>query len=56
MAVYQYECILDGIFDYEYAIGKNPDTEICRVCGDTVRRKFSATPAIFRGGGWGGKS
>lgn len=54
MAIYQFECELDGIFDYEYPIGKNPEKEICKVCGGDAKRVWVATRAIFRGGGWGG--
>jgi putative FmdB family regulatory protein len=28
---------------------------MCTSCNSTMVRQWSATPAIFRGGGWGGK-
>jgi len=28
---------------------------LCTTCNSTMIRQWNATPAIFRGGGWGGK-
>ena len=56
MAKYQYECELDGVFDYEFPIGTNPVTVDCKVCGDTANRRFTPLLTIFRGTGWAGKS
>ena len=28
---------------------------MCTTCNSTMIRQWSATPAIFRGGGWGGQ-
>lgn len=54
MAKYEYECELDGIFDFEYPIGQQPETEDCPVCEDLIKRKFSTFGVSFKGTGWGG--
>jgi predicted nucleic acid-binding Zn ribbon protein len=40
------------LFKKEFHDDTNPD---CIVCEKPMRKVFSATPAHFRGNGWGGK-
>jgi predicted nucleic acid-binding Zn ribbon protein len=55
MAVYLYECLLDGVIEKVFQIGTAPETLKCKVCKDEMKRKYTANAAIFRGNGWGGK-
>jgi predicted nucleic acid-binding Zn ribbon protein len=54
MATYQYECELDGVFDYTFVIGTAPESAPCKVCGGETERKFNTFAAVFKGTGWGG--
>jgi len=54
MAVYLYECLLDGVVEKTFQIGTAPETVACRICKEQMKRKYTATPAHFRGSGWGG--
>ena len=54
MPIYEYECELDGIFEWEFPMGDALSVMPCRVCGGNTTRKFSPTLSIFKGRGWGG--
>jgi predicted nucleic acid-binding Zn ribbon protein len=53
MAIYEYECELDGIKEIEFLIGTAPYTAPCGICGDTMKRKYNKVGIQFKGIGWG---
>ena len=54
MPFYDYECPKDGIIIAIYKTFSDETVPNCETCGTETVKKFEATPAIFRGGGWGG--
>jgi predicted nucleic acid-binding Zn ribbon protein len=48
VAIYEYKCVVDGVFDVSRPIGTAPAAIGCAVCGIEARRVFSA-PMLFRG-------
>ena len=48
MAIYEYQCDQDGVFEVTRPIGTASESLTCRVCGSEARRVFSA-PMLFRG-------
>lgn len=55
MPFYDYECPKDGIIIAIYKTFSDETVPNCETCGTETVKKFEATPAIFRGGGWGGQ-
>lgn len=54
MPVYDYKCIVcNAQYSQERSIHAEADTPIC--CGMNMERVWQATPAHFKGGGWGGQ-
>ena len=54
MPKYDYECLREGVVaEFDLAIEHN--APFCNTCGSVMRKVFTATPAIFKGKGWGGK-
>jgi predicted nucleic acid-binding Zn ribbon protein len=54
MPKYDYECLREGVVaEFNLAIDHN--APFCNTCGSVMRKVFTATPAIFKGKGWGGK-
>jgi predicted nucleic acid-binding Zn ribbon protein len=51
MPKYDYEC--QGVV-LEFDLPINHEPPVC-LCGQVMRKVFTATPAIFKGKGWGGK-
>ena len=54
MPKYDYECPGEEIV-VEFDLAFDHDTPRCQTCGAYMRRVYSATPAIFKGTGWGSK-
>lgn len=54
MPKYDYECPGEEIV-VEFDLAFDHDTPKCETCGADMRRVYSATPAIFKGTGWGSK-
>ena len=55
MPSYEYECPACGNVINIYRSFSDPELDYeCPQCPTTLKRKWTATPAIFRGGGWGG--
>lgn len=53
MPKYDYKCPSCGVIEeYEHSIKEEPVLE-CGKCFVQVRKVFSATSAVFKGGGWG---
>jgi predicted nucleic acid-binding Zn ribbon protein len=54
MPKYDYECLREGVVaEFDLAIDHN--APFCETCGSVMRKVFTATPAIFKGRGWGSK-
>jgi putative FmdB family regulatory protein len=54
MPKYDYECPGEEvIMEFDLAFDHEPPA--CTTCGAKMRRVFTATPAIFKGRGWGAK-
>jgi predicted nucleic acid-binding Zn ribbon protein len=54
MPKYDYECLREGVVaEFDLAIDHN--APFCETCGSVMRKVFTATPAIFKGRGWGAK-
>jgi putative FmdB family regulatory protein len=54
MPKYDYECAGEEvIMEFDLAFDHEPPA--CTTCGAKMRRIFTATPAIFKGTGWGAK-
>jgi predicted nucleic acid-binding Zn ribbon protein len=54
MPKYDYECLREGVVaEFDLAIDHN--APFCNTCGSVMRKVFTATPAIFKGRGWGAK-
>lgn len=54
MPKYDYECAGEEvIMEFDLAFDHEPPA--CTTCGAKMRRVFTATPAIFKGRGWGAK-
>ena len=54
MPKYDYECLREGVVaEFDLAIDHN--APFCNTCGSVMRKVFTATPAIFKGKGWGSK-
>ena len=41
MALYEYRCDADGVFDTRWAIGSAPESTTCPVCDGEARRVFT---------------
>ncbi len=41
MAIYEYRCVVDGVFDVTRPFGTAPATVNCAACGAEARRVFS---------------
>lgn len=48
MAIYEYRCDRDGLFDVTRPLGTAPESVTCTVCSSEATRVFS-TPMLFRG-------
>ena len=54
MPTYDYECPGEEVvMEFDLAFAHEPPA--CPTCGAKMRRVYSATPAIFKGRGWGSK-
>lgn len=42
MAIYEYRCDQDGLFDRSLPLGTAPESVACATCGSEARRVFSA--------------
>lgn len=42
MAIYEYRCDQDGLFDRNLPLGTAPESVACATCGGEARRVFSA--------------
>lgn len=42
MAIYEYRCDRDGLFDRTLPLGTAPESVVCAKCGGAARRVFSA--------------
>lgn len=54
MAIYEYRCDEDGVFEVTRQLGTAPESVTCSVCGGAARRVFSvptircgSRPALF---------
>lgn len=54
MAIYEYQCDQDGVFEITRPLGTAPESVICSVCGSKARRVISvpmircgSRPALF---------
>jgi putative FmdB family regulatory protein len=55
MPSYEYQCEqCQKIVEIYRSFDEKEKDHNCTECGVTLKRKWTATPAIFRGGGWGG--
>jgi putative FmdB family regulatory protein len=48
VAIYEYQCDQDGVFEVTRPLGTAPESVTCSVCGSKARRVFSI-PMIRRG-------
>lgn len=48
MAIYEYQCDQDGLFEITRPLGTAPESVACSVCGSEARRVFSI-PMVRRG-------
>ena len=48
MAIYEYRCDQDGVFEVTRPLGTAPESVTCSVCGGEARRVFSV-PMVRRG-------
>lgn len=53
MPTYQYKCDECIVEAEQTSAIDNQITPDCPVCGNAMLKVFQATPAIFRGTGWG---
>jgi putative FmdB family regulatory protein len=54
MPKYDYECAGEEVI-VEFDLAFDHEPPACTTCGAKMRRVFTATPAIFKGRGWGAK-
>ena len=54
MPKYDYECPGEEVI-VELDLAFDHEPPACTLCGAKMRKVFTATPAIFRGTGWGSK-
>lgn len=54
MPKYDYECPGEEVI-VEFDLAFDHEPPACTTCGAKMRRVFTATPAIFKGRGWGSK-
>ena len=54
MPKYDYECPGEEII-IEYTLPIVHENPLCETCGAVMRQVYQATPAIFKGTGWGAK-
>jgi predicted nucleic acid-binding Zn ribbon protein len=54
MPKYDYECPGEEIV-IEYSLPIVHSNPLCQTCGAVMRQVYQATPAIFKGRGWGAK-
>ena len=54
MPKYDYECPGEEII-IEYTLPIVHSNPLCQTCGAVMRQVYQATPAIFKGRGWGAK-
>jgi predicted nucleic acid-binding Zn ribbon protein len=54
MPKYDYECPGEEII-IEYTLPIVHSNPLCETCGAVMRQVYQATPAIFKGRGWGAK-
>jgi predicted nucleic acid-binding Zn ribbon protein len=54
MPKYDYECPGEEII-IEYTLPIVHENPTCETCGAVMRQVYQATPAIFKGTGWGAK-
>ena len=54
MPKYDYECPGEEIV-IEYSLPIVHSNPLCETCGAVMRQVYQATPAIFKGKGWGSK-
>lgn len=54
MPKYDYECPGEEIV-IEYTLPIVHSNPLCDTCGAVMRQVYQATPAIFKGRGWGAK-
>lgn len=52
MAVYEYECELDGLFEKVFQMGAQPPVIKCPICHGNANRSFSGVGVIFKGNGF----
>ena len=50
MAIYEYLCDRDGVFDVTRPLGTAPESVPCSVCGGEARRVFFSAPMVRCGG------
>lgn len=57
MPAYQFKCAKGHEFSQFFKMEDRPDIAACTEpgCRASAKRVISATPAIFKGTGWGGK-
>ena len=57
MPKYEYQCPGDDeVIEIEFPITAMPKNVKCKTCGAVMNRIYTATPAIFKGTGWGKNS
>ena len=55
MPTYEFRCVVDkSMVEIQQGFYDNTIPN-CPLCGNEMNKVFQATPAVFRGGGWGGK-
>lgn len=55
MPKYDYKCDkCNSVIEITRSFDED-SSPMCTSCNSTMVRQWSVTPAIFRGGGWGGK-
>ena len=52
MTRYGYECQLDGHYERDFPIGKQPVVISCPVCGNECPRSYSVPAVAFKGDGF----
>jgi len=55
MPQYEYRCPADQSMIEMYQSFEDSSIPNCPQCGQQMSKQFQATPAVFRGTGWGGQ-
>jgi putative FmdB family regulatory protein len=55
MPNYQYRCPADYSMIEMYQSFEDSSIPNCPQCGQQMSKQYQATPAVFRGTGWGGQ-